>query len=109
MARGSQIGVSCAIHPPIAGLREAPIPCRVITAPWPTLTLPVPFKMRATRPGTATLCKPAHTPSMIWTGYTPHGIKRFAAIRPPMGSAINEILAAECHQGPHNLRPQRRR
>ena len=34
----------CAIQPPIAGLSAAPRPCTVMTAPWPTLTRPVPLR-----------------------------------------------------------------
>ena len=49
------------------------MPCIVITAPSPALTWPVPARMRATRPGTATPSRPAPTPSSICTGTSPSG------------------------------------
>ena len=49
------------------------------TAVVRSATRPVPLSRHATSPGTATLCRPAPTPSSACTGHTPHCWKKLPA------------------------------
>lgn len=51
----------------------------------------MPRSRQATRPGTATLCRPAPIPSSAWTGQTPQCSITVPAINPRSGSATNEM------------------